>query len=363
MGQLRSLDIRLSDLDAAKASQVLEAISEVELVRLRLDTEPRVDSQSLLSLMMAICRHDRQLSVSMPAGPRASAIAAGLYRTFAGYLLWNGKDPHEFETSSADLFNRMRSTILRHGEGFVVQPKDLSLHSRMGFQADLERLFRSAGIEVSPTIYGAVATIAFEAILNAEEHGSFDLLGHRINAPRFLGAQLHRGFGRSVAPSAWRYLESYVAAGHAEQSGWLELVIADGGVGIPYPSFHVFATQKEWSETDIFRTPLSQERERLERLLNLPESSKGEWGQVVNLETARGDGTRFIKVRLAAVRGYASIRTGRFLAEWWYSKTKVRADDFASLPAYEVYSEAMPLLRGTIWRVLVPLQTQLTLEL
>jgi hypothetical protein len=311
----------------------------------------------------AISRRQGLLQLRIPKRT-PQTVLVNLMSTILGQIAWSEGRPSDRDIETENLISTAAAATDAERGVFVTAPSLLASHSRIAFQADLARLLRASGMVVPETAHGAIATIAFEACSNAEEYGAMDETGSIPVASRFFAGKLHNSLRPGdLHESAHYFLEKYVASGHASASRCLELVIADAGVGMSFPSYRVSARSLGRANSDVYQAEIAEEQLKLDMLLNSDESTKGQWGRLLNHETARGEGTKFMKFRLAAVRGYAAVRTGRCLAEWSYFRPELKAIDRAAFPPYYVHSRMKTLYRGTVWHILIPLDTQLALQI
>jgi hypothetical protein len=310
----------------------------------------------------AISQRERDVEIVIQSSRATETAIRSLYACGLGQLFWK----HGVPSSSAIRPFQVRAPVeaLASKELRIlsVEPSQLVALSRQEFQAAVVRLLASADITVPGRVQGAIGTICFETASNAEEHGAADVYGAYTDKLRYLFARVHSDFGKSLAPEASQYLDAFHSA-QPPSRDWLEIVVCDAGMGISYPSYHIWAKDTGRPGLDVYSVDAVEERLRLGMILNSTESTKGRWGRVLNRETERGDGTRFIKFRLAACSGYAAVRSGRSMAEWFFAKPERKPVDVREQGAYSVHNVEYSLYRGTVWYILTPLTPQLALSL
>ena len=359
-----TLTVRSRELNELDIGEFLRALRSAGDVRLTLDVPLRLDAVGMAMVVATASRGRGKLTVDFASRSPSSSVMASVHESLLAPLIWGSSAPGPRELSRRAMLAEEPIVIDPANRTFCAHTARLALSGRLAFQADLERLCRASRIVVPGSVYGAISTIAFETASNAEEYGAFEADDSAPpTALRYLAARVHEGTPVAVSASASRYVDAYVSAGHSKPGRWLELLIVDAGVGMAYPSFHVMAVERGWPNHNVFSEPLGEEQARLNVILNSRESTKGRWGRIINSETSKGEGTRFVMLRLSAVRGYAALHTGRSKAEWWYARPERTPRDVASLPPYNVLDESQPFFGGTIWHVLVPLDTQLRLDL
>ena len=359
-----SLTLSSSDLSTTPLDRLLNLVRGAASVTLHLDQPLHLDAVRVAMIVATISQGNRSLSITFPGGHPQASVIASLHHSLLSPVIWGADPPSPYSMTTKSILPSSRIVTDPATKTICVHTSRLPLNSRESFQAAFERLCRAASILVPGSVYGAVATIAFETTSNAEEYGAFALAeAESPVALRYLIARLHDKPPLALSSSAALYLESYLKSGHSPSTRWLELLVVDAGVGISYPSYYVFASNKNWPKTDVFEEPFDVERARMQLVLNTGESTKGRWGRIVNAETARGEGTLFIRIRLSAVRGYLALHSGRGRAEWWHAQVRREPSDIAAFPPYEVTEDMSSPFRGTVWHVLVPLDAQLTLPL
>ncbi len=312
-------------------------------------------------LLACMSRHDGTLTVTFQHTPVTSPIALSLKRSMLGPLLWGSNSPKAITIPTANLARADLAVTDPESRLVCVHSSKLDPTNPDDFQADLVDYLRASRLPLGGFILGALTTVAFEASSNAEEYSPFYTPSDSADVFRFVALQRHESPTRLLAPLAQDYFASYHAAGHADTAGWLELTVVDAGMGIAYPSYYLLPEQLRGPNRDVYQANPVEESTRLQLVLDEITSTKGAWGRVLNRHTAVGQGTRYIKFRLAAVRGFASVRTGRFSAQWSYPRVEISSRDVAQLPMYTVSSQATSLFVGTAWQVLIPLNTQLAL--
>lgn len=358
------LELRASALAGFPIDQLLGKVERAGDVTLRMDGRIDLDAVSVAMLIVALSKRERSVSVAFTARGRQASAIASLRESLLAPVLWGSEEPASLTASSGQLLGGDGAIADHEARTFIAPTGAFPLAARSAFQASLEKLCRRAGVLVPPTAYGAVSTVAFETASNAEEYGAFaDIDGSTPSALRYLIGRLHTDVPRAVPPSVSAYLQDFEAAGHSLSTRWFELMVVDAGIGITYPSYYLLASGNGWPTKSVYEMPGADERARLNLILNTRESTKGQWGRIVNQETARGEGTRAVMIRLSSVRGYVAAYSGRSRAEWWYSRTTRSHIDVAGFPPYEVLENIPTPFVGTIWHVLVPLDAQLTLNL
>lgn len=239
----------------------------------------------------------------------------------------------------------------------------LSTTDRDAFQVDLLSRLRLARVPLPASVLGTVVTAMFEACTNAEEHGAIlEKDGERTQL-RVFSLRYLRGTPNPSTSLDKAYLDSLLTHGRTAPTAWIEAIVLDSGMGLSYPAYFVRARQEGRANADIYLADPAEERVRLRMLLNEGLSTKGQWGRSLNLQTRAGDGTRLLRFQLASVRGFAQVRTGRSLAGMYYSSATLTARERAQMSAFEVVDEEYSLCRGTVWHMLIPLDTQLQLGL
>jgi hypothetical protein len=340
------LRIDSDDLQLASLSQLADAIGSSSGVVVKFGAGPTKPDLLRLTQVMLLAEASRT-SLSFVGWESSKTPESTLAAWYEEALAGHSADSPETAASPST-------------KSFVSATSRFPLSNRIAFQGYLTRQLAKVGIAVPSSVYGALSTIAFEAAMNAEEHGSVPIDGALRNPRRVLAACL-RAKPRDVLPSASsEYIEEYRAHGHSDPQFWLELVVADTGVGIAYPSYRSIATRAGRTDQDLYRATFAEERMRTQILLNSKLSTKGEWGRTINRETASGDGKNLIRLQLSAVRGFVSVTAGRTQSVCWYAKATRTPTDLGEL-RYEVLDVEQPLLRGTIWHLILPVDQQFSL--
>lgn len=256
------------------------------------------------------------------------------------------------------------STVVRAQGRLLIPTAALRLSSFERFDVSLRGELQRCGILVPDYTWGAIATVLYEAATNAEEHGSRILDDQQESRIRLVGISWLREPPSTLdRPDLMGYQDKFVQHYDLPVAGWLHASVVDSGMGIPFPSHRFFAQRQGWSEEswNVYSAPHAVEFERLRRVLNTYESSKGgDWSRSINTVTPPGYGTRLIQHRLGFARGFASVRTGRGRGYWFWGGAHFDSHERGDPPPYEVEA-ASTTFRGTAWEVLVPLSQQLRL--
>lgn len=359
----RMLNLSLPEIAAAPIAELLRGLQTESQVRLHVHKPAWLDALRAAQFAIALSRPDIEIELDVESGSKGEKAFDSFSHSGLAALFANAAPGAKIHMRGTELRASAEATIDAARRLLVVQPSTLAAYRRIPFQQALLSLFTDAGIEPHKTVKHALATICFEATTNAEEHGVTDEEGAPKDQLRYLFARINDGHGERLAPEAAEYLSSF----HSQQPrsrGWLELVVADSGLGICYPSYYLSARDTNRSNCNVYQADIAEEHVRLARILNTnAESTKGRWGRVFNRETEKGDGTKFIKFRLSAFSGYAAIRTGRSMAEWYFAKPERTPQDVEDFGPYSVHDREYPLLKGSIWYFLAPLTPQLALPL
>jgi hypothetical protein len=130
---------------------------------------------------------------------------------------------------------------------------------------------------------------------------------------------------------------------------------------MPYPSYYVSSVGQNRVNHDVYKADISEERKQLKFVLEEYESTKGRFGRRLNMQTVAGEGTKIVRQQIAGVRGFAGVRTGRCAATWWHASRTLTPREFRMLPKFEVLPITRALFSGTVWQILIPLDTQFSL--
>lgn len=133
-------------------------------------------------------------------------------------------------------------------------------------------------------------------------------------------------------------------------------------MGITFPSYYVWSGERALPSRNIYDRPFPVEHQRLQRSLDLPGTTKGHWGQIINIHTAPGYGLRVLKLQLGYARGLALVRTGRAFASISYPEPSYDPHS-APKQLFDVDLAEYGLFLGTMWHMLLPLARQRELGL
>ena len=178
---------------------------------------------------------------------------------------------------------------------------------------------------ISPADRRSLARLAHEAVTNVVDH-AFAAPWHEQGVPLgYLSLRWYRTI--SAKNDELGGLHTYIQAHHERLAptdtiaGWMEIVVADDGVGIA-------ARQAQVDEASMYSGSITAEDEALDGAL---QSSA-----TVKLRTldaqVRGEpgyGTAIILECLSSIKAYAALRTGRCLVEfdpWRYQRFELSAD-------------------------------------
>ena len=336
---------------------------------INLATVARADALTGLLLAGALTNRHSPIKIRRPT-ELSSTLRQRIQRSILRHLLLKDEfvlpgrsiSPEEINIGNGHIGTK---TVLLTTESLVCD-------NERQFQTLLARAFRSANIALPSELLFLVASLAFEATINAEEHG-----GVVVNRPygvtlRGFAAIQHRD-GSQLHAAARAYVRSYTERFGPPDLGWLEIVIVDNGMGVAFPGYYILARSKAWSNLNVYAQDVNLERARLEISLADGFTTKGAWGRLITTQTRPGSGTQHIRERLASVRGYAALRTGRSLANWSYlhqalSKQvsyvpqAIRSDSPTNLQPYKIRGGAPEsLYQGTAWQFVIPLRTQIEL--
>jgi len=231
------------------------------------------------------------------------------------------------------------------------------------FRANVAKLLRHAEIPIPENLLGLVTRLAFETVLNAEEHGSARVGPAAIRplVPRLLGIVHHKSTLSYLSGNVARYVEKYLNHFSRPEGGWLEVVVADGGMGVAYPGYFVVSARNGVGE-NLYVQPYSFERMRLEKALQRGASTKGKWGRQISTQTRPGMGMEIIRQQFGEARAFANLRSGRARVQSMYSDT-LGSEHWDSSPKYLVSNEPDVCYYGTAWQLLIPITTRYELSL
>ena len=245
-------------------------------------------------------------------------------------------------------------------------PRQTPLVRQAIFNSRLQDLLRPVGVTItsasSTTLrwFNELKTFAFEAIENTWDHGRLNFSMRPIRSLRFVRLRRidigERGFDfADVAPefeesfaqylTALRAAGSFPTKGNQETARFVEVTIADGGVGV--------AARMAGSLDVFLRSPEEEARRLLDALL--PEGTTKSPS-----EPGRGQGFRKMLMACYHLSGMTIVRTGRLKAIKTYLRQNGSKEnpDFGhqSSSAYEPdISETLhPLLAGTSISLIFP---------
>jgi hypothetical protein len=308
-------------------------------------------------IVSALARDEKAIAIRFGKLGLTRALSESLRSSGLSHLLWPDI-PQECDQDSSGLFIR-KSKFDPGNQSVSAHPSFFDCTDRERYQLDLGKKLRFAGIPGIGTHLFAAGAIGFEVNTNAEEHGCVRVDSSR-ETYRAVLAFYRREITEVQSPDASTFLLAYKKSGHSLNTGWLELIVVDSGMGVVYPSYHV-SLHGVKRKTDIYHDSPADERGRLGLVLNRTLSTKGEWGRIVNTQTAVGEGIKLLKIRLAPVRGYAGVRAGRCGAYWGFPEMLFGPAQRSRLIPYDLLPSDYPLFLGTAWHILIPLQAQFTL--
>lgn len=214
----------------------------------------------------------------------------------------------------------------------------------------------AAGITVPRHLMGLVQALAYETISNAEEHGYVQVGPGTERSLRFFALVLHPSVPKPLSPGGTTFLESYLRKNGRPRGGWLEMIVADSGMGMSYPGYAVRRRTASRREPNLYEQPFEEEFVLLQRTLSRGVTTKGLWGRQVTSQSQPGAGSDEIAKYLQMARGYAAVRAGRSLAQWDH----LEYGDHVR-PTFDVVMQEQPVFYGTAWQLLIPLTVQLEL--
>lgn len=186
----------------------------------------------------------------------------------------------------------------------------------------------------------ALARLAYEAIANVIDHAFGSPWPGECEQLSYLSVRWYQTI--STASDTLGGLRSFHQShcrslGPGEDiSGWLEIVVADDGVGIA-------ARQRQHAEESIYRGPIAEEDASLREALSTSATVKLR-ARDAQLRGEPGYGTTIMVECLRRVGAYAALRTGRRLVEFdpWRQRE------------FEVNRAELGWMPGTAVQVLLP---------
>lgn len=337
--------------------ELVDELADVRSVRLHIDKPVKSDGVRSFLVLSAIARADAVLEIEFPFGTASREVADSLDACLLGPFLWSSAPRRNLKVSvnaigQPDLYyaDPQRNLLFTHTSA-------LSSRNREEFRTDLALAMRRAAIFVPESVFNALSLIGFELNSNAEEYGALNEFGEEVPTFRVFAVSIQPQLQPEVATLATTYLEQY-ASTHTSGDAWLQVIVADAGVGMAYPSYFVRESSDSRVERNIYSVTPAEEQAQLRLVLEDYTSTKRTFGRRLNLQTAVGEGTKIVRFQIAGVRGFAGVRTGRCTAMWWHTSRTLTAEEFHRLGRFEVQSASAGPLRGTVWQVLIPLDTQ-----
>jgi hypothetical protein len=360
----RSAKISANTLGTKSADELVAVLGQADDVAIELDTSFRLDSVSAIQLACVLSRRTRSINLTLPETPSAG-LRDSLARSFLGPLMWGSASPHSLTLSSDDLSSRVTAYVDPERNLFCLSTSLLDSRTREGFQSDLGKWMVAAKILIDERIYQRIAAMTYEANANAEEHGSVrlsDSMGIDTR-PVFkcFAARLHDEPGAALSSRARTYLREYLTH-FAKRTRWLEIVVADAGMGLTFPRYALRAQALKSPRQDVYEDSFIAERGQFDEILARKVSTKGFWGRAHSTSSAIGEGTTLIKRNIAQLRAFGEVRAGRCSATVYYSGAATDEGRIRSLE-YVSDSRERPLFMGTAWHLLVPLDQQLQMAL
>jgi hypothetical protein len=193
---------------------------------------------------------------------------------------------------------------------------------------------------IAPADRRSLARLAHEAVTNVVDH-AFSAPWHGQGTPLgYLSVRWYRTI--SAKNDELGGLRTYIQA-HSEQlapadtiAGWMEIVVADDGIGMA-------ARQAQVDETTMYCGSIAAEDEALNDALESSSTVKVR-ALDAQLRGEPGYGTAIMLECLKSIKAYAALRTGRCLVEfdpWRYQRFELNAARLGWLP-------------GTAMQVLLP---------
>jgi hypothetical protein len=344
---------------------LLERLAAAAAVEFDLHTSFRLDIHQSVLLACTLLRRSRSIVLNAPRMQDSPGLRDSLMRSLIGPLLWRSDRFDTTTTDSDALANHVPAHLDAERMLFCVSTELLNCGRRETFQADLATWLVRLRPQIDATLFARVTMLLYEACTNAEEHGSTRLTDAKAvdtrRVFRCLALRIHDEPGSARSPAADQYL-SALRKSFGEPRRWLEAVVGDAGMGLTYASYLGGARRMGSTYSDVYVAEPLTERAQLDRVLNRGLSTKGEWGRVRSESSAIGMGMKLIRRNLARLRGFGSVRTGRFLATIRHAEADIEERTVEQLE-YEVAEEPRPLFLGTAWHFLVPLDLQHTLPI
>src|SRR5258708_21696298 len=164
-----SVVVSVRDLTTRPADDLIRYIGTSDRVALDLASPATTDVLALTTILVSLAAGQRAIDIKGElgrAGKRQSSFAQTILRS----VLWHGPTARVV-ASSSDL-NELPSPLADSESRSFVTPTSLfSCANREEFQRDLAGILRQAGISMLPEVLGRIASVAFEAVSNCEEHG------------------------------------------------------------------------------------------------------------------------------------------------------------------------------------------------
>jgi hypothetical protein len=354
----RSLSLSADELQNATIDELLTEAVQARSLRLVIDKPVECDAVRVILLISVAARNGALVKVEFPYGQATRESAEALDRILLGPLLWSSAPRRNLSLSGTELRNRQIYFADPERKVFWSHTSDLSARTREEFRTDLANGLRAAQIFVPATVFNALSSIGFELNSNAEEYGALDEEGQVTDSFRVFSVSLQASLPPSQSILAAKYLHEY-ASTHDRGRAWIQVIVADSGVGMAYPNYFVRSTSADpREEKNIYRRSVREEQTQLGLVLEDYSSTKNSFGRRLNLQTAIGEGTKIVRHQIAAVRGFVGVRTGRCQATWSHASRTLTTEEFYRLGRFEVSDIASALFLGTVWQVLIPLDTQ-----
>lgn len=362
----RILRISSQRLGTQDAEDLVRAVESADEVVFDLDRSFRADALKIVMLICAATRRERQITLQFGGVAPSAGLRESLDRSLVTAFL---PQPENTLTTgsfaSGEIAARSTPYVDRGRHLLCISTSDLDCKTRDGFYSDLAKWAVAAGIGVHTSIMRRVAMLAYEPNANAEEHGSVRL----TDAKSFDAKPVFRCFaailsdepGTPLPPSAAAYQERYQRS-HEARTRWLQIIVADAGMGLAFPAFLLRAQAMNSSCKDVYEADYDAERAQLEEILTKGVSTKGFWGNQLSGSGAVGQGMTLIKRNVARLGGFASVRAGRCQATVSYTGPAFDEAAVKSI-SYEVDRAERPVFRGTLWHLLIPLDQQLQMNL
>jgi hypothetical protein len=359
----RAARISAQTLSSCTADQLIQRVRDAEEVTFLLNSSFNADIRKILLLIATLSRGERSLTVEFPTGGPTDGIWESLSQSMLGPLL-GIRHQSNFTLASAGLRVPEGGHVDRARRLFCVPTDLLNVGSQSGFQADLGRWFRAAGVSIPTEEFLRVAALAFEANTNADEHGSLRVGPDGAPDPstvyRCFHARLHDQPGPDLSAEANQFLQRH-RQGYDKRGRWLEINVVDAGMGVAFPTFASRAHRLGSAADNIYAFDHATEVGQLAEVLARRISSKGYWGYVRSPSSVTGEGISLITRNVIRLGGFASLRAGRSIAS--LSGTSPNNAMPTKTPEYVIDSLERVFFGGTAWQLLVPLDAQATLAL